>query len=467
MADDRKFAGFVCTGCGIGDRLDAGQLEQTAKRDGKMTTCQQHEMLCSQAGVQMIRDTIESEGATNIMIAACSRRAKVEAFNFTDVAMSRANLREGVIWSRPDTDENRETTQEMADDYIRMACAEVKFMTKPNMSGEQQMTKDILVVGGGVTGMTAALETAAAGFPTATRWPSPPTGTDSGTSGGRRARPAKSASSPTIDSCTATSATRPGRRPATASSTSSPRPPATSTSRELPFQAEMNEVSSQARVRQVLYLLTGQIFFVALALALLEIAGAALFLVEYGSEKLPWVYLGIAVFVSALSYLYSLLQKRRSLAAVSIVAFGTFAGLLFAARLGLLLGWNWIAFALMVAVALGFQMTLVVIGGQAGRLFDVRQMKRLFPLVMTGLVVGFMSSGLLLPLLRRLLGATENLLLVAGASMAIALGLLLATIRRFRPELTQVPEAPTASRPWRSRCCSGIRPTIRHRPRAP
>jgi len=165
MADERKYAGFVCTGCGIGERLDAGQLEQTAKRDGKMTTCQQHEMLCSKEGVQMIRDTIDSEGATNIMIAACSRRAKVEAFNFTDVAMSRANLREGVIWSRPDTDENRETTQELADDYIRMACAEVKFMHKPNMSGEQQVTRDILVVGGGVTGMTAALETAAAGFP--------------------------------------------------------------------------------------------------------------------------------------------------------------------------------------------------------------------------------------------------------------------------------------------------------------
>ena len=165
MADDRKFAGFVCTGCGIGDRLDAGQLEQTAKRDGKMTTCQQHEMLCSKAGVQLIRDTIDNEGATNIMIAACSRRAKVEAFNFTDVAMSRANLREGVIWARPDTDENRETTQELADDYVRMACAEVKFMTKPSVSGEQQLTKNILVVGGGVTGMTAALETAAAGFP--------------------------------------------------------------------------------------------------------------------------------------------------------------------------------------------------------------------------------------------------------------------------------------------------------------
>ena len=164
MADDKKFAGFICTGCGIGERLDAGQLETTAKRDGKMASCQQHEMLCSKEGVQLIRNAIDNDGATHVMIAACSRRAKVEAFSFPDVAMSRANLREGVIWARPDTDEARETTQDMADDYIRMACAEVKFMTKPKVSGEQALNKTILVVGGGVTGMTAALETAAAGF---------------------------------------------------------------------------------------------------------------------------------------------------------------------------------------------------------------------------------------------------------------------------------------------------------------
>jgi quinone-modifying oxidoreductase subunit QmoB len=164
MADEKKFAGYICTGCGIGDRLDAGQLETTATRDGKMQSCKQHEMLCSKEGVEMIRADI-AEGATHIMIAACSRRAKVEAFNFTDVAMSRANLREGVIWARPDEDEHQETTQEMADDYIRMACAEVKFMTKPKASGEQDVNKNLLIVGGGVTGMTAALEAAAAGFP--------------------------------------------------------------------------------------------------------------------------------------------------------------------------------------------------------------------------------------------------------------------------------------------------------------
>ncbi|OQX46075.1 MAG: heterodisulfide reductase, partial [Candidatus Sedimenticola endophacoides] len=165
MADEKKFAGYICTGCGIGERLDAGTLEQTASRDGKMQSCKQHEMLCSSEGVQMIKDDIANDGVTHVMIAACSRRAKVEAFSFTGVALTRANLREGVIWVRPDTDENTETTQEMADDYIRMACAELKSMTIPSASGEQQLNKNIMVVGGGVTGMTAALEAAAAGYP--------------------------------------------------------------------------------------------------------------------------------------------------------------------------------------------------------------------------------------------------------------------------------------------------------------
>jgi len=163
MADEKKFAGYICTGCDIGKRLDAGQLESTAQRDGKMAEVKQHEMLCSAEGVKTIRDDIEA-GATHIMIAACSRRAKVEAFNFTDVALSRANLREGVIWLRPEGDDHQETTQEMADDYIRMACAEVKYMNVPTASGEQEVNKTLLVVGGGTTGMTAALDAAKAGY---------------------------------------------------------------------------------------------------------------------------------------------------------------------------------------------------------------------------------------------------------------------------------------------------------------
>ena len=90
----------------------------------------------------MIRNDIDNEGVTHIAICACSRRAKTEAFNFTTVAMSRGNLREGVIWIRPDTDAVRETTQEMAEDYVRMACAEVKAMRGSGRQPEHRQQQD-------------------------------------------------------------------------------------------------------------------------------------------------------------------------------------------------------------------------------------------------------------------------------------------------------------------------------------
>jgi len=161
---DIKIGAYVCKGCGIDERLDVKQLVSTAKRDGKAAIAKDHEFLCNADGVAMIQNDITNEGVNHVVVIGCSRRAKTEAFNFEGVTLSRANLREGVIWVRPDTDEARETTQEMADDYVRMACAESKYMNMPSASGEQGLVKHILVVGGGVSGMTSALEAAKAGY---------------------------------------------------------------------------------------------------------------------------------------------------------------------------------------------------------------------------------------------------------------------------------------------------------------
>ena len=161
---DMKTAAYLCAGCGIGERLSAAQLAKVAEREGKMHLVRQHAFLCSSGGVQLIRDDLEREGVTHLMIAACSRRAKTEAFHFPNTAMSRANLREGVIWSQPDTEETRETTQEMADDYVRMGCAEVKKMKLPAGNPDLGHARRLLVVGGGISGMTAALEASRAGY---------------------------------------------------------------------------------------------------------------------------------------------------------------------------------------------------------------------------------------------------------------------------------------------------------------
>ena len=159
-----KYAAYICSGCGIGDAMKVGQLENIAKKEGKMALVKSHPFLCNAEGVQTIKDDIANEQVTHVCIAACSRRAKTEAFQFDGVAMSRANLREGVLWVVAAGKEHDEVRQEMAADYVRMGCAEVKKMKQPAGNAKESSSKRILVVGGGMSGMTAALEIAEAGY---------------------------------------------------------------------------------------------------------------------------------------------------------------------------------------------------------------------------------------------------------------------------------------------------------------
>ena len=161
---ENKFAAYLCGGCGLAERLDMGRLAAVAQKEGKMSLVRTHEFLCSEAGVRSIRDDIEREAVTHVAIAACSRRAKTDAFDFPGTALTRANLREGVVWARPDTDEARETTQEMAEDYVRMACAEAKKTNVPQGAPGPALCRRLLVVGGGVSGLTAAIEAAETGY---------------------------------------------------------------------------------------------------------------------------------------------------------------------------------------------------------------------------------------------------------------------------------------------------------------
>jgi quinone-modifying oxidoreductase subunit QmoB len=161
---ETKTAAYICQGCGIGERLSTRQLAKIAQKEGKMALVREHPFLCGAEGVGLIRDDIEREAVTHVLIAACSRRAKTEAFHFPAVALARANLREGVLWSQPEADEAAELTQEMADDYVRMGCAELKKMKLPLGNPLAAANRRILVVGGGICGLTAALEAAQAGY---------------------------------------------------------------------------------------------------------------------------------------------------------------------------------------------------------------------------------------------------------------------------------------------------------------
>lgn len=161
---DIKVGAYICQGCGIGQRLDVKALEMVAQKEGKAQVVRSHEFLCNGAGVAMIQKDIDAGDVNRVVIAACSRRAKVEAFGFENVTISRANLREGVIWVTAADPDKQEIVQEMAADYVRMGCAEAKKMTPPAANPNRGANKRILVVGAGISGMTAAIEASNAGY---------------------------------------------------------------------------------------------------------------------------------------------------------------------------------------------------------------------------------------------------------------------------------------------------------------
>ncbi|HIC84889.1 MAG TPA: FAD-dependent oxidoreductase [Desulfobacterales bacterium] len=158
---EKKLAAYICTGCGIGDALDIEQLEKVVTEESSVPICKTHPNLCSEEGVGLIKEDMSSEGVNTIIIGACSPRVMYDVFSFEGCIVDRVNLREQVVWTHPPGDED---TQMMAEDYLRMSVSKVNDMELPDpFKPEEELSGDILVVGGGITGLTAALEAAKAG----------------------------------------------------------------------------------------------------------------------------------------------------------------------------------------------------------------------------------------------------------------------------------------------------------------
>ncbi|MEM1813904.1 MAG: hydrogenase iron-sulfur subunit [Thermoplasmatales archaeon] len=150
-----KMRAFICKGCGIGEKLDLQKLKEVAEKDYSVPAhiCDQ---LCNETGI--IRECL-SDGAEKILVAACTQREKVQNFQFENAIVERVNLREGVIWSHEVNDD----LQGMAEDYLRMGLVSLKNKSFP-VQLDLSRSKDILVIGGGITGITASLEISKAGY---------------------------------------------------------------------------------------------------------------------------------------------------------------------------------------------------------------------------------------------------------------------------------------------------------------
>ena len=101
------------------------------------------------------------------MIGACSQRFHETTFDMgPENIVVRAPIREYVAWTQKTRDESGEfdeDTQLAGEEYIQMYTAKLKKHGIPQPF-EQDTSKKLLVIGGGVSGMTAATEAANAGY---------------------------------------------------------------------------------------------------------------------------------------------------------------------------------------------------------------------------------------------------------------------------------------------------------------
>lgn len=202
-----------------------------------------------------------------------------------------------------------------------------------------------------------------------------------------------------------------------------------------------------------LVLLIGQAFSLGLSLSLLIVAANALFLPAFGSASLPYVYITVAILGSLVFFSYAELERRWTLPALSITITILVALFYLVSWLALTVAdARWVPFALMVAFFVVIQLGFVMLGGQAGRLFDVRQLKSLFPRIVLGFAIGFLVGGFVAAPLATLLQGTENLVLVTLACTILFLVFLLFVDRRYHDPLVQsgTPGRRQANQPmWR------------------
>lgn len=158
---DKKIGVYICTGFGISDAIDTKKLLEEMKGEENVVLAKLDKDLCTQTGADRIKNDIEKEGLDAVVIGGSSPRYHTDLFYWEGVFVERVSLRELVAWTQQPNDEQ---TQALASDYMKMGLAKARLAEVPKPL-VLDINDTILVVGGGFTGMTAAIAAAEADYP--------------------------------------------------------------------------------------------------------------------------------------------------------------------------------------------------------------------------------------------------------------------------------------------------------------
>ena len=167
-SEELRIGVFIChCGLNIAGVLDIQELVEFAKTLPDVVYVKDNRYTCADPGQEEIRKGIKEHNLNRVVVAACSPRMHEPTFRRTvseaglnPYLFEMANIREFSSWCHPSTP--KEAT-EKAKDLIKMAVAKARLL-RPLQTMEVPVINKALIIGGGIAGISAALDLAEMGF---------------------------------------------------------------------------------------------------------------------------------------------------------------------------------------------------------------------------------------------------------------------------------------------------------------
>lgn len=158
---------YVChCGSNIAKTVDVANIAKSCLTLPNVVVARDYKFMCSDPGQELIRKDIEELHLNRVVVAACSPlmheptfRKAVETAGINRYFFEMANIREQVSWVT--IDPTLATNKARA--IIKGAVARVR-LHEPLEMRRVPIKRSVLVVGGGIAGIEAALQMADAGF---------------------------------------------------------------------------------------------------------------------------------------------------------------------------------------------------------------------------------------------------------------------------------------------------------------
>jgi heterodisulfide reductase subunit A len=158
---------YVChCGFNIAGTVDVKKVVEYAKSLPNVVVAKDYVFMCSEPGQDLIKADIKAHNLNRVVVAACSPslhevtfRTAVKEAGLNNYLFEMANIREHCSWVHHE----KEKATEKAKEIVRMAVAKARYL-EPLEELEFGAEQSVLVLGGGVAGLRAALELANYGF---------------------------------------------------------------------------------------------------------------------------------------------------------------------------------------------------------------------------------------------------------------------------------------------------------------